>query len=130
MLVDDNDIDILINKRLIHMFELAEEVKSYQNGRQAMEAFKILKELKYCPDLILLDLNMPVLDGFGFLKEYQKLPEDMRKGKVIVLSSSNDPSDIKEAKALGCFDYLVKPLTFEKLNTSTNIFPAVKKVAL
>jgi CheY-like chemotaxis protein len=130
MLVDDNDIDILIGKRLIQMLDMSDDVKSYQNGRQAIEAFKILNQLKICPDLILLDLNMPVLDGFGFMKEYQKLPEDMKKGKVIILTSSSDPNDIRKAKELGCHNYLVKPLTFEKLNSATGIFPSVKKVAL
>jgi CheY-like chemotaxis protein len=130
MLVDDNDIDILINKRLIQMLDMAEEIKSYHNGRQAIEAFKILNQLKVCPDLILLDLNMPVLDGFGFMKEYHYLPEEMKKGKIIILTSSSDPNDIRKAKELGCHDYLVKPLTFEKLNSSTGIFPLVKRVAL
>jgi CheY-like chemotaxis protein len=68
------------------------------------------------PDIVLLDLNMPILDGFGFLEEFKRLDlANHDQVQIIVVSSSENPEDIKRAKNLGASRYIAKPLLEETL---------------
>ncbi|TAH42845.1 MAG: response regulator [Bacteroidetes bacterium] len=113
LLIDDNDIDNFINERMIttNMFSKTVIIKN-----SAESALQFLKENEgndaAMPQLIFLDLNMPVIDGFGFLEEFEKLSEKVRKNaKVIVLSSSISPEDINRASTNQyVVKYVNKPL--------------------
>ena len=120
MLIDDNDLDTLINKKILQIMDVTEEIKSFSNGLEAINSFRLLNQIELLPDLILLDLNMPTMDGFEFMKQYKKLPTSIQKGKIVILSSSNDPKDLKMSSELGCVDYIIKPLTTDKLNKVLN----------
>jgi CheY-like chemotaxis protein len=112
LLVDDSDVDNFINKRLIDLLDLQIDVEIANNGRVAIAYIKESIVTDTVPDLIFLDLNMPVLDGLGFLKEYQSMPSEVkRKIKIVILTSSSNPVDSETLQALGFQDYLTKPLT-------------------
>ncbi len=113
LLIDDNDIDNFINERMIttNMFSKTVIIKN-----SAELALQFLKDNEgndsAMPQLIFLDLNMPVMDGFGFLEEFEKLSDKIRKNaKVIVLSSSISPEDINRASTNQyVVKYVNKPL--------------------
>jgi CheY-like chemotaxis protein len=118
LLVDDDHITNFINRRLINKLDLTEKVATVTNGEEALEYVKdycmINKEC--CPELILLDINMPVMNGLEFLKEYNNLEfENKRKVLVVMLSTSNNPSDLEKVEAYKVDDFISKPLTEEKL---------------
>jgi CheY-like chemotaxis protein len=116
VLIDDNEFDCFVNKKIIEKLEFASELNILKNGFEGINFLKILFELKKAPELIFLDLDMPVMNGFDFLRQYNKLPKPPGfDTKVIVLTSSSNPSDFKLAKELGCDAYLEKPLTKEKI---------------
>lgn len=120
LLVDDDHVTQFINRALIKKLKLCQDVKLAMNGEEAIHYLKLNCQQDHnCPDLILLDLNMPVMDGFEFLHEYENFfSEDKRKPKIVVLTTSSSPNDIKRIfKFSSVSDYLTKPLTEEKLGS-------------
>jgi CheY-like chemotaxis protein len=111
LLVDDNEIDNFINEKVISSTGFANHIIV---KKSADEALAFLKEnTQNIPDLIFLDLNMPVKDGFGFLEDFETLDENIKsKLKVIVLSSSISPEDISKASTNPrVLKYINKPLS-------------------
>jgi CheY-like chemotaxis protein len=120
LLVDDDQITNFINRRLINKLDLAEKVATVTNGEEALEYVKdyCMLNNECCPDLILLDINMPVMNGLEFLKEYNNLEfENKRKVLVVMLSTSNNPKDLEKVQGFNVDDFISKPLTEEKLLT-------------
>lgn len=116
VLIDDSETDNFIHKRLIKILDLTEDVRVFNNGLEGINYLKILSEVGIAPDLIFLDLNMPVMNGLRFLQEYKRLPPKFKEStKVIVLTSSSYPADFRVLKALGFQDSISKPLTPENL---------------
>ena len=126
LLIDDNEIDNFINERILTSTNFAQEVIVENSAMSALERLTdIIQNSKPLPDIIFLDLNMPLMDGFGFLDEFEKIydPEtiDGTKCKIIVLSSSISPTDIDKASTNPfVFKYLNKPLS-EKYLEAINI---------
>ena len=120
MLVDDNEIDIFITKRLLEFNNFSKNISAACSGRDALEQLKNHQNL---PDVIFLDLNMPVIDGFRFLNELSKLPNTVKGNiQVVVLSSSENQRDIKRAtKNPVVVEYVSKPLTHEKIRDLRNL---------
>lgn len=112
-LVDDDPINNLLNKRLLDRLGIFKQIREFEEG---MEALTKLKEINLSEHLLIfLDINMPVLDGWGFLKMYSELFPD-RKDKIVILSSSIDFQDRTRAREFGLISgFLEKPLTFEKI---------------
>ena len=113
LLIDDNDIDNFINERMITTNYFSKAVVVKNSGENALEYLKQNQDNgSELPQLIFLDLNMPVMDGFAFLAEYEKLPATVRdKCKIIVLSSSISPEDINRASTNPLVvKYVNKPL--------------------
>ncbi|MDB5112385.1 MAG: hypothetical protein JWR67_3499 [Mucilaginibacter sp.] len=109
LLIDNNYIDNFINSRLLKRSNFAENIIASQDPR---EVIKSLRDGIIKPDIIFLDVDMPLMDGFEFLKEYDKIDMDKQFVKIVLLTSSIDPADIKRAEKNKYITKLVtKPLT-------------------
>ena len=114
MLVDDNDTDNFISKRIIEITKFARSVEVKSSGKNALDYLRenqnIMDKL---PNIIFLDINMPIVDGFVFLYEFEKFNEFVRnKCKVIILSSSDNKRDIdKIVNNNHVIKFITKPLT-------------------
>lgn len=120
LVVDDDETAILLNKILISRSGLAKHLHHSMNGSEALDFIgnncnpEPIETI--CPDLIFLDINMPVMDGFGFLEEFRKAhPWLKEKIHVYMLTSSSNPKDYEKAHSYGISGYLNKPLTREVL---------------
>ncbi|WGQ09228.1 response regulator [Pedobacter gandavensis] len=101
MLIDDNEVDLKINSKIITITKLFDEIILCQSGEEALNYFsKNQNEEDKIPDFILLDIQMPEMDGFEFLEIYKGLPKSItEKCVVAILSSTLDFGDIKKAEA-------------------------------
>lgn len=112
-LVDDDPINNLINKRLLNKIGIFEKIQEFESGMDALDKLKEIPVSEHL--LIFLDINMPVLNGWGFLKRYSELFPD-RKDKIVMLSSSIDFQDRIRAQEYDLVSgFLEKPLTLEKI---------------
>ncbi len=98
------------------------DIHSSSNGQEALDfitenCLQSKESKKKCPDVVLLDLNMPVMDGYEFLEEYSKSVELSKQGiRIIVVSSSDSKRDREKTAQFNVAGYIVKPLTEEKLS--------------
>lgn len=99
LIIDDNIIDQIVTKQLLKKTLGITEISTANNGKEGILWFdNHAKELDNTL-IILLDIKMPEMDGFEFLSEYEKLPEELKKEtQIFMLSSTLDPNDIKQAK--------------------------------
>jgi CheY-like chemotaxis protein len=105
MLIDDNLIDLKINSKLINLTNLFEEIIICQSGEEALDYLNAnVQDPEKLPNFILLDIQMPEMDGFEFLDRYKDFKE---KCPVAMLSSTLDFGDIQRA---GANPYVVKLL--------------------
>ena len=119
LLIDDNDIDNFINERMITTNHFSNRVIVKNSGESALQYLKENADnASNLPELIFLDLNMPIMDGFSFLSEFEKLPESVKQNsKIIVLSSSISPEDINRASTNPLVvKYVNKPLNEKYLS--------------
>jgi CheY-like chemotaxis protein len=121
-LVDDDEVTNYVHESVIEDAGVTREVLVAEDGRKALNLLQELKEVKSsCPNLIFLDINMPVMNGFEFLDAYQQMKGQLKQPVIIVmLTSSLNTSDVARARAAGATDFLDKPLTPEKLNKVLN----------
>jgi CheY-like chemotaxis protein len=114
MLVDDNDTDNFISKRIIEITKFANRVEVKSSGKGALDYIKENQtKPEDLPNIIFLDINMPIVDGFVFLYEFEKFNELVKnKCKVIILSSSDNKRDIdKIVNNNHVIKFITKPLT-------------------
>jgi CheY-like chemotaxis protein len=105
LLVDDDEDDRDIFLSVLE--NVAPEI-SCTIAPNGFEALNTLNQLSTLPDLVFLDLNMPLMDGKQFLREIQK-DSNLKRLNVIVLSTSSDKDTIEQTKALGAKSFLTKP---------------------
>lgn len=118
MLVDDNDTDNFIHKRVIELTGFAKNIIVKNSGKSALEFLESNKNnLENLPDIIFLDINMPIVDGFVFLFEYENFPDALKeKCKVVILSSSDNKRDIDRiVDNEYVINFITKPLSEEAL---------------
>lgn len=117
MLIDDNETDLFIQQKVLQNAGFGKEITSHSSPVEALNYLKNHPQEKW-PDIIFLDLNMPVMNGFMFLIEFAELTSlASRNPNIVILSSSNNPRDKEELKGnkhVICF--LTKPLNVKELN--------------
>ncbi|MDB5256125.1 MAG: response regulator [Chitinophagaceae bacterium] len=127
LLIDDDEVTNFLNRRVIEYSKIAEHVEVKLNGQEALDFLtdKQTTDNSLLPCLILLDINMPVMDGWEFMQEYTKEALDQKKNmNIVMLSTSTNPDDIKRAASLPFVKaFKSKPLTSEVLEEIlTNYF--------
>jgi len=120
-LIDDDPIFVYGGKILLNRTHFCEEVITFSNGLEAIEYISALSlDGKTLPDLILLDINMPVMNGWEFLEEFSKL-QCAIKIPIFIVSSSVNPDDIKKASAYkSVYSFISKPLGRDALASIIN----------
>lgn len=109
LLIEDNMIEIMKMNRTVSLLELKHNITEAKN---AEEALVILESKKNLPDLILLDLNMPKINGIEFLTILKK-DEDLRHIPTVILTTSDNQKDIHECYRIGVSGYMLKPLKYD-----------------
>ena len=123
--IDDNQIDRYICGTIVEKFNFAKKVIEFDMATKALEYLsENLHIPENIPQIIFLDINMPVMSGFDFLNEISKFPIIIQKTCCIVmLTSSVNPDDLDRAKNNAIVkDYITKPLNKEKLDDVENLF--------
>ena len=118
-LVDDDDIFSIAAEVLIKSNGLADEVVPLKNGLEAYDALMALENNpEELPEVLFLDINMPVMNGWELLEELKNGPEIIRRQvQIHILTSSIDPSDLVLSKTYDFINgYITKPLTEADLN--------------
>lgn len=117
--IDDDPIYQLITKKIIEKNNLFSDRQSFTDGFDALQYFR---EEKSIPDIILLDIEMPSIDGWDFLDEFCELKKDFDKTiHIYVISSSIAKEDIEKANTYDCISgFISKPINLEKLRKIAN----------
>ena len=117
LLIDDDFATNEFHKIIINHANVAEHIYAVESGEEALSYLISEDSTHVRPDLIFLDINMPAMNGFEFIEEYDKIQED-QKGKylIVMLTSSLNPDDKERAeKNIHINNFLSKPLTKDNL---------------
>ncbi|HBT10585.1 MULTISPECIES: response regulator [Leeuwenhoekiella] len=109
LLIEDDRIEVMKLKRVLSKEALNHKLIEAKNGE---EALTLLRDKSILPDLILLDLNMPKIDGIEFLK-ILKADETLKYIPTVVLTTSSNHNDVKQCYEIGIAGYVLKPLKYE-----------------
>lgn len=119
-LIDDDKIFHLLSQKMLQRSGIDVKVNAFLSAETALEALK-QSAITYndLPEIILLDIRMPKMDGFEFLDEYLQLPNDvLSKVRIFMLTSSIDERDVEKAKTYSCIKgFFNKPLSQEAITT-------------
>lgn len=120
MLIDDDAIHNFINERVIRLSGFADQILIHESASAALEYLKNVEitpdPAKLLPELIFLDINMPLMDGFQFLQSLRSQSSLLQKLRIIILTASLNPADKERCEEYSqVTDYLCKPLTSEIL---------------
>jgi CheY-like chemotaxis protein len=121
VLVDDNETTSFLNNRLLNRLAIAEQVRTFTRAEEAYEFLwgsgrQPSDADDHLPELVFVDLKMPGMDGFEFLKHYDGLPPEVKSKTVMaVLTTSMHAADTARVSQFKDVEYLTKPLTEEKM---------------
>lgn len=119
-IIDDDKLFVNLAKKLITVKKFSEDILVFKNGKEALHFFKTEERI---PDVILLDLNMPVMNGWEFLSEFSLLKKEYpKKIELYIISSSADPFDYDKAQTIECVhDFISKPITINAFEQIFNV---------
>lgn len=124
LLIDDDPICTWLNKSFLEDLKISDQIICHSDGLSALEYLQQICQDSstseaLLPDLIFLDLNMPVVDGFEFLQKINALPgcSAALSERVVVLTTSMHSKDLEKAKNFKIKEYLTKPLTYYKIKS-------------
>ena len=117
-IIDDDHIYVYGAKRALLKTNFCNEVVVYSSGLEALAQLKLMQEThEKLPEIIFLDINMPILDGWQFLDEFLYL-ESSKKPIIYIVTSSENPVDIEKANQYDMKkNYIVKPISVKKLTS-------------
>ncbi|MDX1905432.1 MAG: response regulator [Bacteroidia bacterium] len=120
LLVDDDEVSLFISQTILLRHKLADHTHTALNGDAALRFLQdqLIPDHPepHKPNLIFLDIDMPVLDGFGFLDAYDRLIFPGKDAvRIVMLTSSSNPKDLEKAHQHGISEVISKPLTQEKV---------------
>src|SRR5690242_1622523 len=117
LLVDDDSVFQFLTEKTIEVMGIGGEIHHAANGQAALVLLhSLMAKSHHLPDIILLDLNMPVLNGFGFIEAFNALDFPGKENmKIVVVSSSENVDDILRVKQSGVEFYLTKPIVPQEL---------------
>ena len=120
LMVDDSPGDQFLSQAEIEEWDDRVKLLSAYDGNEALD---VLKKSESPPDIVFLDINMPSMNGFEFLAEYEKNNKPSLPPVVVMLTSSDQERDKEQAGVYSCVkEYLVKPLTQEKINAIAEVY--------
>ena len=117
-IIDDDTIYQFILTSIINKNRLAENILSFSDGEKAIQYFMNNKtNSEKIPDILFLDVNMPIMDGWMFIEEYARIKKEIiKKTAIFMLSSSVNPIDIERAGEISeISDYIIKPIKLEEV---------------
>lgn len=118
-LIDDDPIYKIVMKKIIDKLGLLDSTTTFSNGKEALTAFELaIQNQNGIPDLILLDIEMPIMDGWEFMYEIQNIDKENIKNTQIYICSSSIASDDKDQAQKNCLisGYMSKPIKIEDLS--------------
>ncbi len=116
LLVDDNPMDLLIHTRLLQRMHICKQVYTLTSGRQALDYLEACAKKRTLPELLLLDVDMPLMNGFQFLEQWEGKQLPGQQGvRIVLLTSSIANRDRQQGQLYRLHGYLQKPLTPQKL---------------
>jgi CheY-like chemotaxis protein len=119
-IVDDDEAFVFLTREIVEETDMVNNISVFGNG---LDAFNFIQSNKNnreeLPEIILLDLNMPVMDGWQFLERYVKISPELAKPiSVYICTSSISPNDVAKAREISAVsDYIVKPVTTDNLKS-------------
>ncbi|PKA98027.1 response regulator receiver domain-containing protein [Flavobacteriaceae bacterium MAR_2009_75] len=119
-IIDDDPIFVYSTKRIMKDINFSDNIIVYTNGQDAIDGLKeMINNGDKMPPVIFLDLNMPIMNGWDFLKDFIQIPHNNREGVLIyIISSSIDPRDLEQIKRYELVNnYILKPVVREDLHT-------------
>ncbi len=122
LLIEDDPITVMVCDRIIKMIGFGNHVQTKENGQEGIDYINnAIKENKELPDIIFLDINMPIMNGWDFLEAFEAIKQQLIKvPRILILSSTVDPEDYKKAEKFSAVEgFISKPLTQEHLNDIT-----------
>lgn len=127
LIVDDDYASVYLSRVVLQDMNICQQVITACNGQDAIQKIKqyclnehVAKE--DCPDLILLDIHMPIMNGFDVLTNLQQIGQSNHfQAKVVVLTVSSHPKDMEDMKAFGVNHYFEKPITEDKILSLLNV---------
>lgn len=118
-LIEDDDVIVYLTKKIIKETKRIELLNVLGNGKQAIDYFIENKNnLELLPDIIFLDISMPIIDGWQFLEEFTTIRDQMKKTiSIYITTSSFSQNDLNKAKNIGFItDFIIKPISLENFN--------------
>ncbi|MGY8915133.1 MAG: response regulator [Flavobacteriales bacterium] len=122
-ILDDDAIVVYGTKKIMQKIDFCDEILVFSNGQDAMDGLKLMAtQNKTLPSVIFLDINMPIMDGWEFLEDFVKIPNNNRENVTIyIISSSIDPIDIQKVQLYGLVNnYILKPIRIVDLEKVLN----------